>query len=111
MRLKQLPNFNFDRTSLRRILSDWYQYDGTLVESGVTLEKLQRVLLGIGLRLEEDGEVNLVLVKDHTKERKKLYDLSEPQSEPSQTWRQTSRNSPRQNTSNGKKTMNNGHHF
>ena len=75
LRLKQLPNFNFDRASLRKILSDWYQYDGTLLETGVTLEKLQRVLLGIGLRLEEEGEVNLVSVK--TKERKKLYDLAE----------------------------------
>ena len=37
--------------------------------------------------------------------------LSEPQSEPIQTWRQTLRNSARQNTSSGRKTMNNGHHF
>ena len=37
--------------------------------------------------------------------------LSEPQSEPIQTWRQTLRNSARQNTSSGKKTINNGHHF
>ena len=37
--------------------------------------------------------------------------LSEPQSEPSQTWRQTSRNSPRQNTSSEKKTTRIGHHF
>ena len=37
--------------------------------------------------------------------------LSEPQSEPIQTWRQTLRNSARQNTSSGRKTTNNGHHF
>ena len=45
LRSRQLPNFNFDRTSVRQILSDWYQYDETTNESGVTLERLQRVLL------------------------------------------------------------------
>ena len=37
--------------------------------------------------------------------------LSEPESELSQTWRQTLKNSPRQNTSSGKKTTRIGHHF
>ena len=52
LRAKQLPNFIYDRTSVRKIMSDWYDLDWPGNESGVTLEKLKMVLDDIGLRLE-----------------------------------------------------------
>ena len=56
LRAKQLPNFYFDKHSLRRILSDWYQYDWPGGESGVILEKLLMVL--------EQNEENQPLIQE-----------------------------------------------
>ena len=62
-RARELPNFKFDRTSLRNILSSWYQYE---VEE-VTRNKLERVLSDpdIGLRLDtsKSGRVTLTSTK------------------------------------------------
>ena len=55
VRAKELPNFKYDRTSLRHILADWFQYDWPddgSYESGVTFEKLRTVLNDIGLVLK-----------------------------------------------------------
>ena len=59
MRAKALPNFKYDRTILRFVLADWFQYDWPedgSNESGVTFEKLQQVLKDIGLELQKTGE-------------------------------------------------------
>ena len=56
LRAKQLPNFYFDKHSVRRILSDWYQYDWPGDESGVTFNKLLLVL--------EQNEENKPLIQE-----------------------------------------------
>ena len=55
-RAKDLPNFRYDRTSLRQILSDWYLLDWPGGESGVILEKLLMVL--------EQNEENQPLIQE-----------------------------------------------
>ena len=54
---KQFPNYSFDKHSLRKILSDWYQHDwqDDQDQSGVTLKKLLNVL--------ERNDENKVLIK------------------------------------------------
>ena len=54
---KQSPNYSFDKHSLRKIFSDWYQHDwpDDQDQSGVTLKKLLNVL--------ERNEENKVLIK------------------------------------------------
>ena len=62
-RSRELPNFKFDRTSLRNILSMWYQCE---VE-GVTRKKLKRVLsdpdIGLRLKRRKPGRVTLSQIK------------------------------------------------
>ena len=54
---KQLPNYSFDKHSLRKIFSDWYQHDwpDDQDQSGVTFKKLLNVL--------EQNDDNKVLIK------------------------------------------------
>ena len=62
-RERELPNFKFDRTSLRNILSSWYQNE---VE-GVTRKKLKTVLwdadIGLRLKISKSGRVTLSQMK------------------------------------------------